>query len=127
MSQNAVVLVGRILLALIFIISGFSKLTGLAGTAGYFGSIGLPAPMIVAILVTALELVGGIAILIGFLTRPFAYALAAFSVASAFVGHFNFADQMQSIMFMKNLSMAGGFLVLAAFGPGALSVDARRT
>lgn len=126
MSQNAVVLVGRILLALIFIISGFSKLTGLAGTAGYFGSIGLPAPMIVAILVTALELVGGIAILIGFLTRPFAYALAAFSVASAFVGHFNFADQMQSIMFMKNLSMAGGFLVLAAFGPGALSVDARR-
>lgn len=126
MSQNAVVLLGRILLSLIFILSGFMKLTSLAGTAGYFASVGLPAPMIVAVLVTALELLGGIAILLGFLTRPFAYALAAFSVASAFVGHFNFADQMQSIMFMKNLSMAGGFLVLAAFGPGSLSIDARR-
>ncbi|MDO9416384.1 DoxX family protein [Pararhizobium sp.] len=127
MSNSAVVLLGRILLSIIFIISGFFKLTGLEGTAGYFGSVGLPAPMIVAVLVTALELLGGIAILIGFFTRPVAYALAAFSVASALVAHTNFADQVQMIMFMKNLSMAGGFLVLAAFGPGSLSVDARRS
>lgn len=126
MSQNAVVLLGRILLSIIFITAGYGKLTGFSGTVGYFGSIGLPVPALTTALVIALELVGGIAVLLGFFTRPAAYALAAFSVASAFVGHFDFADQMQSIMFMKNLSMAGGFLVLAAFGPGSLSIDARR-
>ncbi|MDX3926557.1 MAG: DoxX family protein [Shinella sp.] len=126
MQQNAVVLIARILLSIIFILSGFTKLTNLGGTAGYFGSMGLPAPMLVAILVTALELLGGIAILIGFFTRPVAFALALFCVASGLVAHTNFADQIQMIMFLKNLSMAGGFLVLAAFGPGAVSLDARR-
>ncbi len=126
MPQNVVVLVGRILLSILFIVAGFGKVTALSGTAGYFGSIGLPAPMLVAILVSALELLGGIAILVGFFTRPVAYALAAFSIATALIAHFDFTDQVQSISFMKNLAIAGGFLVLGAFGPGSLSVDARR-
>ncbi|MFC5584380.1 DoxX family protein [Nitratireductor kimnyeongensis] len=123
MSQSALVLIGRILIAVIFIVSGFGKITNIGGTAGYFGSMGLPMPMITAWVVALLELVGGLAIVAGFQTRIAAILLALFSVFSGVIAHFDFADQMQSIMFMKNLSMAGGLLVLAAFGPGALSVD----
>lgn len=119
-------LLGRILLASLFIPAGFSKLTGLAGTAGYFGSIGLPAPMVVAVLVGLLELVGGLAVLVGFKTRIAAIALGLFTIASAFVAHFNFAEAMQVIQFQKNLAIAGGFFVLAAAGAGALSLDAKR-
>jgi putative oxidoreductase len=126
MPSSSLVLVGRILLSIIFILAGFGKFTGLAGTAGYFGSMGLPMPMVTAVVVALVELVGGLAILLGFFTRPASYLLAAFCLATAFVAHFDFADQMQMINFQKNLAMAGGFLVLAAFGPGALSVDARR-
>ena len=126
MPQNVVLVIARILLSIIFIVAGFGKLTAFGGTAGYFGSLGLPVPMLVTVLVIAVELLGGLAILFGFLTRPAAYVLALFCVASALVAHTNFADQNQMINFMKNLSMAGGFLVLSAFGPGSLSVDARR-
>lgn len=122
MSQNVIVLVGRILLSIIFIVAGYGKLMGFAGTVGYIGSLGLPVPAVTTALVIALELLGGIAILIGFQTRYVAYALAAFCVASGYLGHFP-ADM---IGFQKNIAMAGGFLVLAAFGPGSLSVDARR-
>lgn len=126
MQQNVVVLVGRILLSIIFIMSGFSKLTGFSGTVGYFASMGLPVPSVTTVLVIVVELLGGLAILAGFFTRPVAYVIALFCVATAFVAHANFADQMQMINFMKNLSMAGGFLVLGAFGPGSISIDARR-
>jgi len=126
MQQNAVVLVGRILLSIIFITAGYGKLTGLGGTAGYFGSMGLPVPMLTAILVTAVELLGGIAILVGFFTRPAAYVLALFCVATAFIGHGDFSVAGNDIHFMKNLAIAGGFLVLATFGAGTLSVDAKR-
>ncbi|KFB11004.1 DoxX family protein [Nitratireductor basaltis] len=125
MQTNLLVLIGRILLAIIFVMSGFTKLTNIGGTAGYFGSIGLPMPMITAWLVALLELLGGLAIVFGFKTRIAALALAAFTIASGFVAHFDFADQTQSIMFMKNVAIAGGFLVLAAFGPGAWSIDRR--
>ncbi|WP_075291026.1 DoxX family protein [Pararhizobium arenae] len=126
MQQSTIVLVGRILLSILFIFAGFGKITALGGTAGYFGSIGLPVPMVTAVVVALVELLGGIAILVGFQTRIVSYVLAAFCVATAFIGHFNFADQMQLISFQKNLAMAGGFLVLAAYGPGSLSIDARR-
>lgn len=126
MSNSAIVLIGRILLSIIFIMSGFGKLAALGGTAGYFGSLGLPAPMLVAILVGLLELVGGLAILFGVFTRYSAYALAAFCIASGLIAHANWADMMQVIQFQKNLALAGGLLVLAAFGPGAISVAARR-
>jgi putative oxidoreductase len=124
--MSSVVLLGRVLLSIIFILSGFGKLTAIGGTAGYFASMGIPASTVVAVLVGLLELLGGLAVLLGFRTREAAWALAIFTIASAFVAHMNWADMMQLINFQKNLALAGGFLVLAAFGPGSISVDARR-
>ena len=125
-NASATILLGRILLSVIFLLSGFGKLTAIAGTAGYFGSLGLPMPTVTAIAVGLIELLGGLAILVGFQTRIAAWVLAIFTVASALVAHTGWADQMQMISFMKNLAVAGGFLVLASSGAGALSVDARR-
>ena len=125
-SNAVVVLVGRVLLALLFIFAGFGKLSDIGGTAGWFGSIGLPLPTIAAILVGLLELVGGLAIIVGFQTRLFAIAIAVFTIAATLIAHTNFADQIQLLMFLKNISITGGLLVLAAFGPGALSIDAKR-
>ena len=79
-----------------------------------------------AVIVGLLELIGGIAILVGFQTRIAAYVLAMFTVASALVAHTGWADQIQMIHFLKNLAIAGGFLVLASSGPGAYSIDAKR-
>ncbi|OJF90463.1 DoxX family protein [Pararhizobium antarcticum] len=126
MPQNLVVLIGRILLSIIFIVAGYGKLTGFAGTVGYFTSLGLPVPTLTTALVIAIELLGGLAILAGFFTRPAAYVVAAFCLGSAVIGHGDFSVAGNDIHFMKNLAIAGGLLVLAAFGPGALSVDARR-
>ncbi|SEL41444.1 DoxX family protein [Xaviernesmea oryzae] len=126
MSNSAVILAGRILMSVIFLLSGFAKITHLGGTAGYFAGQGLPVPMVTATIVSLVELGGGLAILLGFFTRPASILLAVFCVATAFIAHANFADQMQLINFQKNLAMAGGFLILAAYGAGALSIDARR-
>ena len=129
--QNPLALVGRILLALIFITSGFSKISGFEGTAGYIASKGLPMASIVAVLTILVELGGGLAVAVGFMTRWAALALAVFSVLAAVIFH-NYwgapadAVMMQQINFWKNISIAGGFLVLAAFGPGAISIDAKR-
>ena len=129
--QSTTVLVGRILLGLIFVLSGFAKISGFDGTAGYIASKGLPLPQLLAALTIVVELGGGLALMAGFYTRQAVVALAGFSLLTAVVFH-NFwaapqADQMgQQINFMKNLAIAGGMLVLAAFGPGRLSVDARR-
>ncbi|PSJ58479.1 DoxX family protein [Pseudaminobacter soli (ex Li et al. 2025)] len=126
MPNSALVLLGRILLSIIFILAGFGKLTGIAGTAQYFAGYGLPMPTVTAVVVGLVEFFGGLAVLIGFQTRIAAILLAIFSVAAALVAHTNWADMMQLINFQKNLAMAGGLLVLAAFGPGAYSVDGRR-
>jgi len=123
---SAAILVGRIFLSIMFILAGFSKLTAIGATAGWFGSIGLPAPTAVAVLVGVLELVGGLAILVGFKTRIAALVLAIFTVAATLIAHTNLADQVQQLFFMKNLAVTGGFLVLAAAGAGAYSIDARR-
>jgi putative oxidoreductase len=125
-NNSLTILLGRILLAVIFLLSGFGKLTAIAGTAGYFGSLGLPLPTVTAIVVGLIELLGGLAILVGFQTRIAAWVLAIFTVATGLVAHTGWADQMQMISFMKNLAIAGGFLVLASSGAGALSVDAKR-
>lgn len=119
-------LAGRTLLSILFIISGFSKLAGLAGTAGYFGSLGLPAPMVVAVLVGMLEFLGGIAVLVGFKTRIAALALGLFTLAATAIAHLDFGDTLQVQMLLKNLGLAGGFFILAALGAGAFSLDARR-
>ncbi|OWK19690.1 DoxX family protein [Mesorhizobium amorphae] len=125
-SASTSFLLGRVLLAAIFLLSGFGKLTAIAGTAGYFGSLGLPLPTVTAIVVGLIELLGGLAILVGFQTRIVAWVLAIFTVATGLVAHMNWADQMQMISFLKNLAIAGGFIVLASSGAGAYSIDAKR-
>jgi putative oxidoreductase len=115
--------IGRLGLSAIFLLSGVAKLgAGYAPTQGYMEAMGVPGALLP--LVIAAEILGGIAVAIGFLTRPAALGLAVFSVASAFAFHFQLGDQMQFINFFKNIAIAGGFLVLAAHGAGALSVDA---
>ncbi len=126
MSNNVLLLVARILLAIIFILSGLSKFGDIAGTAGYIGSVGLPAATALAWLAAITETVAGLAILVGFQTRYAAWFLAIFSVFTGVMFHFAPADQMQMISFMKNLAIAGGFLVLALQGAGSLSIDGRR-
>jgi putative oxidoreductase len=126
MPANVVLFVARILLAVIFLLSGFGKLTNIAGTASYFASYSLPMPTATAVIVGLIELLGGLAVLLGFKTRIAAWVLAIFSVATALVAHTDFGDQMQMINFMKNLAIAGGFLALAVEGAGSISVDGRR-
>ena len=123
--QGITVLTGRILLALMFVISGFNKIDAYSGTQQYMEAFGVPGALLP--LVILLEFVGGLMIAAGLFTRITALALAGFTLVSAILFHANFGDQVQTIFFMKNLSIAGGFLMLAAFGPGALSIDARRT
>ena len=125
-SNSLAILVGRILLSIMFIVAGFGKLTAIAGTAGWFGSLGLPLPTVTAIVVGLLELVGGLAILVGYQTRLAALVLAAFTIGATLLAHMNLSDQMQQLLFMKNLAITGGFLTLAASGAGAISADARR-
>lgn len=116
---------GRVLLAHIFILSGYGKIAGYAGTQAYMASKGVPGEMLP--LVILLELGGGLAILAGFMTRWAALALALFCVASGILFHFQPGNQAQMINFMKNLAMAGGFLVLAQAGAPYLSIDALRS
>lgn len=114
-------LAGRVLLAHIFVISGWSKIGAYAGTQAYMDSMGVPGALLPAVI--AVELIGGLALIAGLQTRWAALALAAFSVVAAFLFHGNVADQMQLISFMKNLAIAGGLLVLAQTGARAPSVD----
>ena len=129
--QNSTVLIGRILLGLIFVISGFGKIAGFEATAGYIGSKGLPLPQLVAALTIVIELGGGLALMLGLYTRQAAIALAVFTLLAAVIFHdfwaaADAARMAQQINFMKNLAIAGGMLVVAAFGPGRLGLDARR-
>ena len=112
---------GRVLLALIFVISGIGKITSYAATQGYMEAMGVPG--ILLPLVIALEVAGGMAIIVGWKTRFAAFALAGFSIVSALLFHTNFSDQTQMIMFMKNLAIAGGFLLLVAQGAGGYALD----
>lgn len=121
---NVSLLVARLLLALLFILAGFGKLSDVPGFAGFMASGGVPA--FLAWPVVLFEILGGLAILVGFQTRIVALALGAFSVLAGLLYHFDPADQMQMTMLLKNLAIAGGFLLLAQTGSGAWSVDGRR-
>ncbi|MEP7057754.1 MAG: DoxX family protein [Caldimonas sp.] len=130
--QNPLALMGRFLLAPMFVLAGFGKLTGFAGTVAYMQSKGIPATELLATLAALLELGGGLALLFGFYTRWAALALAGFTVIASLIFHDFWAvpeaqRMVQNLLFMKNISVAGGLLVLAAFGPGAWSIDSRRT
>lgn len=129
--QNPLSLLGRLLLASLFLPAGVGKLTGFAATAGYISSVGLPFPELAAVAALTVEIVGGIALIVGLGTRPAALVLAAFTlVASCFFHNYWAApaDQqfVQQLLFFKNIAVAGGLLTLAAWGAGAWSVDARR-
>jgi putative oxidoreductase len=125
MPHALILVVGRILLSVIFLLGGFHQLTDISGTAAYFETYNLPAPTVLPVLTGILELFGGLAVLIGFQTRIAACALALYCIATALVAHMGWDDVNQLIHFQKNLAMAGGFLVLAVLGPGAYSLDSR--
>ena len=120
----ALQLSGRALMSAIFLMAGATKVGAYAATQSYMESVGVPGALLP--LVIALELGGGLAVLLGWQTRFSAFLLAGFCIVSGVIFHANFSDQMQSILFMKNLAMAGGFLFLVAGGAGPWSLDARR-
>lgn len=117
---------GRLLLSAIFLLSGISKISAPAGMIGYIESVGLPFPSLALALAILAEVVGGIALILGYRTRLVAAGLAVFSIATALVFHNQLGDQNQFIHFFKNLAMAGGLLQVVAFGAGRFSLDARR-
>ena len=120
---NNMMPLSRLLIAAIFLAAGLNKIAQYEGTQGYMQSVGLPGELLP--LVIALEVMGALLLIIGLQVRWTALALAGFSVSSALLFHLDFADQIPSIMFMKNLSIAGGLLVLASAGAGAWSLDNR--
>ena len=130
-TQGFPVLIARLLLALMFLLGGIGKFTGLDGTAGYIASVGLPAPTLLALGAGVVELVGGVLLVIGWQARWAALALAAFTLVASVLFH-NYwtlpADKqmMQQLLFMKNLAITGGLLAIFAFGAGTLSLDQRR-
>ena len=123
-TQNFIELLGRILLATLFLIAGLGKIGGYAATQGYMEAMGVPGMLLP--LVIALEVGGALAIIAGWRTRLVAFLLAGFSIVSAVLFHSALGDQVQFVMFMKNFSIAGAFLLLVARGAGDWSLDARR-
>jgi len=117
-------LIGRVLLAAMFLLAGIQKIGGYEGTQGYMEAMGVPGALLPAVI--ALEIGGALAIIAGFFTRWVAAALAGFTLAAAFLFHYQPEDQMQMILFLKNISIAGAFLILVARGAGPWSLDARR-
>lgn len=122
----ALPLLGRIALAAIFLLSGFSKIAAPVATIGYIQSSGLPAPQLGYAIALLIEVGGGIALVLGYRTRVVASVLALFAIVTAFAFHHDLADQGQFINFWKNVAMAGGLLQVVAFGGGRYALDARR-
>jgi putative oxidoreductase len=123
---NAVLpLVGRVLLATIFLVSAFGKLAAAGPTQSFIASVGLPFPLLSYLTAIVVELGGGLMLLVGYRTRLAAALLAAFSVISAIVFHHALGDQNQLFHFLKNLAIAGGLLQVVEFGGGVLSLDNR--
>jgi len=115
---------GRLLLIALFLVSGFGKLAAPAATKTYIASMGLPFPDLAYLASIAVELGIGALFLLGFQTRLAAAALAVYSIATSLLFHHNLGDQNEMLHFLKDLAIAGGFVQVAAFGGGALSVDA---
>jgi putative oxidoreductase len=120
---STVELAGRFLMVLLFLLSGLGKLGAYGSTAAYMSATGVPSGLLPAVIAT--EVFGALAIILGWKTRAVASLLAVFLLLTAVAFHRNFADQIQMIMFLKNLSIAGGFLLLVVNGAGALSLDQR--
>lgn len=116
-------LAGRLLIALIFILTGYSKIGGFEGTQAYMTAMGVPGALLPLVIIT--ELLGGLLIVLGLFTRYTALALAGFSILAGVLFHGDTSDQSQYLMLLKNLGIAGGFLFLVANGPGSISLDHR--
>jgi putative oxidoreductase len=123
-SDNALALVGRVLMCLLFVLGGWGKLMGPAATQAMFAKQGLPMVEAAWVLAVVVELGGGLAILFGLFTRPVGFVLALWCIATALIAHTALADRAQEINFFKNMGLAGGFLYVAAFGARAWSLDA---
>lgn len=130
-TSNSLALIGRLGLVALFLPAGWSKLTGFEATVGYIESVGLPLATLAALIAIFIEVVGGIAILLGYFSRASALGLALFTLVASVLFHPYWAvaaDQafVQQLLFMKNIAIVGGLLVLAAHGPGRFSLDALR-
>jgi putative oxidoreductase len=112
---------GRVLIAILFVLAGVNKITGYAGTQGYMEAMGLNGSLLP--LVIAFEIGAGLALAVGWHTRAVAFILAGFSLVSAIIFHADLADSVQSVMFLKNVAIAGGLLAYVGFGSGSLAVD----
>jgi putative oxidoreductase len=119
--QSLAAPIGRILLSLIFVQAGVNKIVNYAGTQGYMESVGVPGALLP--LVIAVELLGGLAVILGWHARLASFLLAGFSLLSGLLFHANFADPVQTILFMKNLALGGGFLMIVSHGAGPFSID----
>lgn len=127
MRDASITALGRLFLALLFLLSGVSKLGSAAATTGYIASAGLPLPGVAYVLTVTVEIGGGLLLLVGFQARLAAAVLAVFTLAAAIFFHHDFADQNQMIHFLKNVAITGGLLQVAAWGAGQWSLDARRS
>ena len=129
--QNISNLLGRLLIAAMFLPAGLAKMNAFEGTAGYFASLGLPMPTVALVIAIVVEVLGSIALIVGYQTRAVALVMAIFTLAASFAGHAFWnspADQMRvmQLMFFKNIAVIGGFLILASAGAGKFSIDARK-
>jgi len=122
--QDLAAPVGRVLLALMFLTAGLNKISGYAGMQGYMESMGVPGALLP--LVIALEVLGGITLMLGWHTRLTAFLLAGFTLLATLIFHSNLGDQTQMLFFMKNLSIAGGLLLVVSHGAGPYSIDNRQ-
>ncbi|BCJ06500.1 MULTISPECIES: DoxX family protein [Pseudomonas] len=128
--RDVILLLARILLMILFVLSGWSKLSGFEGTVGYMTSLGAPAPMLAAAVAVIMELLVGILLILGFYTRPLALLFALFVLGTALLGHpfWNMVEPERSAnmtQFLKNLAIVGGLLLLALTGAGRFSLDRR--
>ena len=119
--DKVIELAGRVLLGHIFLLAGINKISAYEGTSGYMEAMGVPGVLLPLVII--LEIVGGLALIIGFRTRWAAIALAGFTVLAAVLFHADFGDQMQMILFMKNWAITGGLLLVYVYGAGELSLD----
>jgi putative oxidoreductase len=130
-SESVLNLIGRIAIAALFLPAGLNKLMGIEGATGYFDSLGLPAVAILVWVVIAVEVLGGIALLVGYQTRLVAMGLAIFTVLASIAGHAFWAAPADAafiaqLLFFKNIAVTGGLLILASSGAGSISLDSRR-
>lgn len=124
-------LLGRIAIAALFLPAGLNKLMGMEGVTGYFASLGLPVVAVLVWVVIAIEVLGGLALILGYKTRLVAIGLAIFTVLASIVGHAFWAAPVDAafiaqLLFFKNMAVTGGLLILASSGAGSISIDGRK-